>query len=411
MSRAIPSILTIILLLTSAVPQTRAEQFGRGRDQVWRLRITEVFREYDPTPDKKADPLYLHITFTDPLGRLLESATVSLRFKDNDEEPFEPVRPGIFSIELSRSLRKKGGMLEMRVEDYWGLVETHIRSRAEGIENPGPLTPEILSTEGMSVITGDRHGGEVFYSTEEQLPHARKALDLMERAFPVMREILGADPAQPFSVVVTSRTAPQVMEQLGRWPYPYNRQSYDRFAEETIRAWAHTTLEGLVNLHADRRNRWVSTGIVGYVTHRVLATLEEDGALTGRLDSLLESVDAVPVGPRPTYNLTGFTWPLARGFVEGKSLDPDRFVEPGYGISLALFLKLSRRHGDDFVRRLIQSTASMREGARTNPNIIDVVDALSGESYKLEIRSFSLLEAKEFLVAQRDDAAARSGGE
>jgi hypothetical protein len=404
MSRRIIIVLLFLLLFPPA-PVSEAALVGTGRDQIWRLRITEVFREYDPTPDRKADPLILHITFTDPRGRLLEAVTVKLKYKGEEEE-FEPVRPGVFLLELSRSLRKKGGMLEMRIEDYWGLVETHIRSRAGTDEESALQVPEILSSDGMSVLDSGTHPGKVFYASEEELPTARRALGVMERTYPVIRDLLGADPAQPFAVVLTPRETPQVLEQQGSWPYPYNRQSLEEFRVSLITAWVESSLEGLVNLNTDRRNRWVSEGIVGWITAKTLAAGGEKRSLVEWLDSLIAGVDSLRGSPRPTFNLPGFTWPLARGFVEGKSLEPYRAAEAGTAVSLAFFNKLSRRHGDDFIRRLIQSMASMREGARTNPNIIDAVDALSGDHYKLEIRSFSLLEARQFLVETRDAAMA-----
>jgi hypothetical protein len=110
---------------------------------------------------------------------------------------------------------------------------------------------------------------------------------------------------------------------------------------------------------------------------------------------------------RPVYNLSSFVWPVARGFVESESLQRGMGVESGTAVSLAFFLKLHSRHGNEFIHRLIVSAGSMREGIRTNAGLIDVIEAISGEKYRLEVKSFSLMEAREFLVKELEAARAR----
>jgi len=406
MGKRITGIAVLLQVIAAIVLVAGVGPCMAGGDQIRRLRVTEVFRKYDHTPEGKVNPLILTITFTDTLGRLMESASVKLRVKDK-ETPFEPLHPGVFVIELDRVQRRKGGMLEMKVEDYWGLIETHIRSNAVPEHAAGPMSPEILSTEKMSTVRGDTQGIAVYHGEPGELDRARLCLEFLERVFPELSASLGLEPVKPFAVVLTPLEEPVVMTEEGRWPYAYNRESFEEFKVAVLRAWVETTIGRSVNFNTDRRNRWVAEGIKSLATLQVLAALGEDAVLVRWLEELVPVVPDAGATPRPVYNLSSFAWPQARGFVEDCSLERGMGVEPGVSVSLAFFLKLHRRHGDEFIHRFIVSAGSMREGIRTNPGLINVIEAISGEKYKLEVRSFSLLEAREFLVKELEAARAR----
>lgn len=372
--------------------------------QVRTLPVKEVFERLAGRISADADSVEVRLSFTDASGRPLPGVEVELvDGKDDERTALEPLSPGVFVVTVDRRMVRRSSDLILRVEDYRGLVRTGIAPAAEGgAGSDGPA--ERVDTEGMDLALAEGIDGLAVYHRGEE-DRAVRTLERLVQARGAIERRIGTVP--DFAAVLRDGDGTVRSDDPTLWVWSHRAEDEATFLADAIREWVARGVSDRVFLRGDRRNRWIVDGLIETVALDVLADVGLGDAVAARVeDRIARGVEPLAGRAPATWDLNDFQWDRARGFVLQQ--DRDAVDEQTSGIAMAhAFWRKLLRSDPDLPRRFLDAAADLRESQRRHRRLTELLGELTGGSYRLEVQSFPVPEARAHLEEYVAEVRAR----
>jgi hypothetical protein len=357
-----------------------------------RDRVRAIEQRYGVKP--------IEIIFTlkvmDEKGDLLETAEVMLRRPPNQAMPILADFPGIFTIGVREELMKADDLtIEVYVRGYnrpfridlpsgtsQGIALRTQDTAAPQVKNLGEGVVAKRLSRQVTLLNKKVHKSRhiplfVYYEDADGVEAAVHALAFIEEVYQQMNQLLRTPPVLPFSVVImTSATEPSHDEDLfiaKPNTHLYRILKDGRKDEYLVHEWGESSINAIVNLHADPSNRWISDGLAELLSYEILAKVGDREWISSRLQQNISWIDSLLQRGYTEYDLTSFQWDLMHRLDTQQA----RLLVGGYAVSFAFWYDLLEQHGRETLARFLHGAASLRR--RDNKTLVKLLEKLTGE--------------------------------
>jgi len=278
--------------------------------------------------------------------------------------------------------------------------------------------PEVTLTkadlEKMSKIPAGR--AWVYYPDATMQVVAEQIAERLARAYALIPERLGLEP-EATSVVLLGGEKPGTIRvkldddpPFGIWLPPEVitgglEQASERLWSDIYWTMPHEATEPVISarLYHDCGARWVGDGLADYAGYVVSGQFRPD-TQRRRLEGRLDSIEGLISQGKTSYNLSEEFQALRRGqsiifgFVIarwGCKESPFHIVVAGYAVSLAVWLDLVDKHGEEMIKQFWQELQKIPKPAHRD--VLSILKGLTGEDMEARVTNVDLRQAAEVL--------------
>ena len=227
---------------------------AKAQEKETMMKVKEVFNMIERVLGVPVDQIELQMKFTDPEGKVLEKSSVTLHY-NQVERTFQPEKPGLVIVELDRALIAKKATLTLKVEEYTGTIRTKFQFQCRVNTKSDLGSFKFINLQDALSKKSSRFDLTVYYFNREELSLVLKVLDITEKIYSAMHNLLRTEPIHPFGVVLTMEEGTVVVSQPNVWAYKYRKEEFEEFEAWLVHEWAEETINAFAALQRDRKNR------------------------------------------------------------------------------------------------------------------------------------------------------------